>query len=90
MAAWREVCQQPPLVFSSNTRDYATGPEFEALAQLGEGIVPLILAHLSDEDGFFLLPLLEKLLGRDPALKLHPLESEQSRARRAVRALFQP
>jgi hypothetical protein len=88
LAAWKETWMQPPLVYSSDTRDYATGPEFDALARLGDGIIPLVVGRLSDEDGFFLLPLLEILLGRDPAPKLHPLESEQSRGRRAVRAFL--
>jgi hypothetical protein len=82
-SAWKTTFRDH--LVSSDTRDYATGPEFEALASLGRPALPLIMQHLADEDGFFLLPLLDALPGQATAQLSHPLDGEQSRAARTLR-----
>ena len=86
--AWMQAWRQLPTAFSSNTHDYAAIAEFDALVHLGVDVIPLVAAHLAADNGFFLLPLVERLLGRDPAPKVHPHESEQSRARRVARSFL--
>jgi hypothetical protein len=71
---------------SSDTRIYARGSAFDGLVALGPGIAPLIIARLSEADGFVLLPLLERLTAQPMDVAAHPLEGEQSRARRVARA----
>lgn len=89
LAAWQATWSRPELLLSSDTRDYARGPEFEAIVDLGPAAAPLVVEQLAHEpDGFFLLAALERWHGRDDLVATtpeHPLESQQSRARRAVR-----
>lgn len=89
LAAWKATWTGPELAMSSDTRDYTRGPEFEAIVDLGPAVVPLVLEQMAHEpDGFFLLAALERLRGRDDLVATtaeYPLESQQSRARRAVR-----
>lgn len=89
LAAWKATWTRPELAMSSDTRDYTRGPEFEAIIDLGPAVVPLVLEQMAHEpDGFFLLAALERLGDRDDLVATtaeYPLESQQSRARRAVR-----
>ncbi|GAA4671754.1 DUF7689 domain-containing protein [Phytohabitans rumicis] len=84
LTAWKATWDGPELLTSENTYDFATGPEFEAVVGLGDGIVPLIIEEMTQPDGFFLVPLLEQY--RDPVPPGAPAESEQSRRDRAIRA----
>lgn len=89
LAAWKATWTRPELAMSSDTRDYTRGPEFEAIVDLGPAVVPLVLEQMAHEpDGFFLLAALERFGDRDDLVATtaeYPLESQQSRARRAVR-----
>lgn len=89
LAAWKATWSRPELELSSDTRDYTQGPEFEAILDLGPEALPLAIEHLARaEDGFFLLAAVERWQQRDDLVATtaeHPLESQQSRARRAVR-----
>ena len=91
LAAWREAIAKPPVAFSSNSADYARIPEAEALAALGSPALPLFLHTLAhDEDGFLLLPVIERITGRND-LVYRPdglIESQQSRAIATVRMLM--
>jgi hypothetical protein len=84
LATWKATWTRPELATSQNTYDFATGPEFEAVVALGDGIVPLVVAEMTQPDGFFMVPLLEEYT--DPVPPGPPAESEQTRGQRAVRA----
>jgi hypothetical protein len=84
LAAWKATWSRQELAMSQSTYDFATGPEFEAVVGLGDGIVPLVVQEMTKPDGFFLVPLLEEFT--DPVPPETPVESEQSRGQRAVRA----
>jgi hypothetical protein len=86
LAAWKATWARPDLAMSQSTYDRATGPEFEAVVGLGDGIVPLVVNEImTKSDGFFLVPLLEEFT--DPVPRgAEPVESEQSRGDRAIRA----
>jgi hypothetical protein len=89
LSGLRTTWSTPQVALSSDTRDYAAGAEFEALAAVGPEAVPLVLEQLATTpDGFFLLPLLERWTQRDDLVAAssdRPLESQQSRAVSAVR-----
>ncbi|HEX4437263.1 MAG TPA: hypothetical protein VH061_10760 [Solirubrobacteraceae bacterium] len=90
LAQWKATWSELPLAASSDTNDYATGPAFEQLVAVGAVATPLALEQLATEpDGFFLLAALERWSERGDlvaAAQKQPLESQQSRAVRAVRA----
>jgi hypothetical protein len=88
--AWRAVRQDPSRPPADDTRSYAVGPEADAVVALGDAAVPLAVAELPTPDGFFLLPLIERMTGRGDLVATapeNPRESQQSRARRTVRLL---
>jgi hypothetical protein len=89
LAAWKATWTSPELALSSDTHDFTRGPEFEAIVDLGPAAIPLALEQMAHEpDGFFLLAALERWQERDDLVATtakYPLESQQSRARRAVR-----
>lgn len=89
LTAWKATWTRPDLVLSSDTNDFTRGREFEAIVDLGPAAIPLVLEQLAYEpDGFFLLAALERWHERDDLVATtaeFPLESQQSRARRAVR-----
>lgn len=84
LAAWKATWTRPDLAVSQNTYDLATGPEFEAVVALGDGIAPLVAQEIPKPDGIFLIPLLEQFT--TPTAPASPTESEQERGQRAVRA----
>lgn len=90
LAQWKATWSELPLAASSDTRDYARGPAFEQLVAVGADAVPLALEQLATEpDGFFLLAALERWSERGDLVATttaEPLESQQSRAARAVRS----
>jgi hypothetical protein len=92
LAAWKATWTRPELQLSSDTRDFTRGPEFEAIVELGPAAAPLVAEQLAREpDGFFLLAVLERWLDREDLVattRENPLESQQSRARRALRELM--
>lgn len=89
LTAWKSTWTRPDLLLSSDTNDFTRGREFEAIVDLGPAAIPLVLEQMAHEpDGFFLLAALERWQGRDDLVATtaeFPLESQQSRARRAVR-----
>lgn len=89
LQAWKATWSRPGLLLSSDTHDYTQGPEFEAIVDLGPAAVPLVVEQLAHEpDGFVLLAALERWQDRADLVATsseHPLESQQSRARQAVR-----
>ncbi|MDQ1700362.1 MAG: hypothetical protein QOG34_2225 [Frankiaceae bacterium] len=92
VGTWKASWHTSGAMLSSDTRDYARGPEFEQLIELGPAIVPLVLHHIATEpDGFFILAALERLTPHADLVAATPdapLESQQSRSRRAVRRLL--
>lgn len=91
LAAWKATWSRPELLLSSDTRDFTQGPQFEAIVDLGPQASALVLEQIAVEpDGFFLLAALERWHSRGDlvaATPEHPLESQQSRSRRALREL---
>jgi hypothetical protein len=89
VAAWRSSWRTSDARMSSDTRDYASGPEWEEIVDVGAAAVPLVLEQVATSpDGFFLLPLLERWSDRTDVVSAsadNPLESQQSRGRRAIR-----
>jgi hypothetical protein len=88
LARWRESIGSPPLLLSSDTRDYGRHAEADALVALGEPALLLFLQTMAEtDDGFLLLPLVERMMSwAQPTIPApRRLESEQSRARAAVR-----
>lgn len=77
------------ILTSSNTRDYTSGPEYEAIIALGPTATPLVVEQIATQpDGFFLVAALERWHNRNDLVATtaeQPLESQQSRARRALR-----
>jgi hypothetical protein len=94
LAAWKATWGRPGLRLRSDTRAFTQGPEFDALVDLGREALPLVVEQLAHtRDGFFLLAALERWQERADLVATtaeHPLESQQSRARRAVRDAVQP
>jgi len=92
LAEWKASWHTSGAILSSDTHDYTEGPEFDHLVELGPPIVPLVLHHIATEpDGFFILGALERLTPHTDlvaATPVAPLESQQSRARRALRTLL--
>ncbi len=92
LAALRESWRSPEKRYLSDSGAYAAGPEFEALAALGLEALPLVLEEMIESpSGFLLLPVLELWTARDDLVSgssREELESQQSRARRAVRELL--
>lgn len=90
LADWKRTWSELPLAASSDTRDYAQGPAFERLLELGPDAVPLVLEQIVEaDDGFLLLALLERWWEREDLVAVaveQPLESQQSRAIRALRS----
>lgn len=91
LAEWKATWSRPERRYSSDTRDYTQGSEFEAIVALGPAALPLVAEQIVTEpDGFFLLAALERWQERSDLVETteaFPLESQQSRARRAVRAI---
>lgn len=89
LQAWKATWTRPELISSSNTQDYTSGPEYEAIIALGPEATPLAVEQIATEpDGFFLLAALERWHNRSDLVATttqQPLESQQSRARRALR-----
>lgn len=92
LASWKATWAGPALMLSSDTRDYTRGPEFEAILELGPDALPLVVEQIAhEEDGFFLLAVLENWQARADLVETtaeYPLESQQSRARRAAREIL--
>lgn len=85
LRAWKDTWSKLEIQLSSASATRATGPAFDALVELGEPSVPLVMRELPTKDGFFLLPLLDRIMHDAVLDREHPLESEQSRAARTVR-----
>lgn len=91
---WKATWTRPELLTSSDTNDYTRGAEFEAIIALGPSATPLVLEQIATEpDGFFLLAALERWHNRGDLVATtaeQPLESQQSRSRRALREYATP
>ena len=70
----------------SDTAAFTALPEFADLVALGSGIVPLVVAQLGEEEGFFLLEVLDALEPGLTAIDYDPLSGQQSLARLVARA----
>jgi hypothetical protein len=85
LAVWKATWVRPDLAMSQNTYDRAEGPEYAAVVGLGDGIAPLVAEEIATRpDGIFLIPLLEEYT--TPVPPESPVEGEQARGHRAVRA----
>ncbi len=71
----------------SDTAAFADLPEFADLRELGADVAPLIVAQLGEEEGFFLLEVLDAV---EPELTVEiehdPMAGRQSLARMVARA----
>lgn len=79
--------------FESDTECLSRLPSYQAILEMGQAAIPLLVAKLADEQHFFALPLYDALQ-RDRELKISyqdkryegdMLEGEQNRAARTVR-----
>jgi hypothetical protein len=59
---WREACDHPLIVISSNPVTRTQTPEFLELISLGAEILPLLMEKLADPDEFFALQAVDRLL----------------------------
>lgn len=92
-SAWEATWNAGTMAFSSDTRDRAKGPEFDALVAMGPPIVPLVIDKLRDPSNFIALVLYDALqdatalvtryTGDEPVETL--LEGEQGRAQRTIK-----
>lgn len=81
--AWFMTWNSPPLMFSSNSADYAKSPEFFTLVGMGQEILPLVVDKLRQYDMFFALHLYYKLQN-NPGL-IGAGNSEQEKAANTVK-----
>ena len=89
---WNQAIKsEPAMLLSNDTHDYAKQPQFAALVEMGEEIIPLVLDKLCDEENFHVLILYDAL--QEDATKrieyseddVRVLEGEQNRARRTIK-----
>ena len=86
-ASWEKTWRLPPVVFLSNPAAVKKCEEFEALIEMGERILPLVVQKLIDRKNFFALQLYDELqpetelLIRDQAARF---QGEQKRAEQTV------
>lgn len=89
-SAWKEACQHPFILASSNPHSRTQTPTFLDLISLGPVIIPLLMDKLTHEEEFFALLAVDRLIRPefvvshepdDPAVVL----GEQGRAIETVR-----
>ena len=84
--AWRAAWSKPGIRFSSNSRDYAKVPEFDALIELGSVILPLVEEKLINPENHFVLHLYEALQSQQDLIAREEsiVEGQQGRSKRTV------
>lgn len=93
-SAWKESWFRGGLAASSDPHTRAVGREFDALIELGPGILPLLIEKLADPENFLALQLYDALQSEENLLVQYEpdderiVEGEQGRARRVVQAWF--
>jgi hypothetical protein len=60
--AWKEACQHPLIVISSDPASRTQTPAFLELVALGSEIMPLLMEKLTDPDEFFALQVVDRLI----------------------------
>ena len=54
-AAWKDVCNNSEIKFSSFMQDYTKPEQFTELVKMGEPIIPLVVERMADGDFFMQL-----------------------------------
>jgi hypothetical protein len=92
--AWRKTWSSPAIAFSSDSAAVRRSGAFAALVALGAPILPLLIEKIARPAEFFALQAYEALKPEWPTTidrnGERVFESEQAKARRAVRDWFAP